>query len=362
MAEATQQGAALVVDGVTKRFGATQVLHELSLAVAGGEFVSLLGPSGCGKTTLLRLVSGLVQADAGRIAVGGRDITALPAHRRRVGVVFQNYALFPHLNVAGNVAFGLRAQGASRDAPARVAEALRLVRMEGFADRPVTALSGGQQQRVAVARAIVVRPSLLLLDEPFSALDRKLRETMQVELKLLLRRLGITAIFVTHDQEEALVMSDRVAVMNAGRIEQLDTPKALYASPASLYVVDFIGQSARLPARVEGGEGSLLRLSTPVGPLLGTGSFMPGSKVVATIRPEAIHLGTAPEGANRVDARVAEMMFLGARTVLHCVVPNAGEDDRLLAEVARLPEPAPQPGDSVSLWFHPLDVAVFPAP
>ena len=363
-------GAPLVVDGVAKRFGATQVLHELSLAVAGGEFVSLLGPSGCGKTTLLRLVAGLAHADAGRITVGGRDITALPAHKRNVGVVFQNYALFPHLNVAANVAFGLRAQGGGGDVTARVNEALSLVRMSEYAQRPVTALSGGQQQRVAVARAIVVRPSLLLLDEPFSALDRKLRETMQVELKLLLRRLGITAIFVTHDQEEALVMSDRVAVMNAGRIEQLDTPKALYANPASLYVVDFIGQSTRLSAVVQGTDGGFTRLETPLGSILAKCNFTRGSRVVATIRPEAIGLGAAPEGANALTARVAEVMFLGARSVLHCVVPGtsslgaAGDanEDRLLAEVARLPDPMPHGGDTQELWFRPGDVAVFPAP
>jgi putative spermidine/putrescine transport system ATP-binding protein len=356
-------GGDLAVAGVSKRFGTTTVLENLSLSVAAGEFVSLLGPSGCGKTTLLRLVAGLAAADAGRITLGGQDITTMPAHRRRVGVVFQNYALFPHLNVFGNVAFGLRAHGIRQDMQARVADALRLVRMEAFATRAVSALSGGQQQRVAVARAIAVQPKLLLLDEPFSALDRKLRETMQVEMKQLLRRLGITAIFVTHDQEEALVMSDRVAVMNAGRIEQLDTPRALYEHPASLYVVDFIGQSARLSATVEAVEGGrLLRLASPVGTLLAPGRFVRGADVVATIRPEAIHLGAAPDGANQVRARVAELMFLGARTVLHCVVEGGAEEDRLMVELARLPDPAPTPGEVVSLWFRPEDVAVFPGP
>jgi putative spermidine/putrescine transport system ATP-binding protein len=355
-------GAALAVRGVWKRFGATQVLENLSLDVAGGEFVSLLGPSGCGKTTLLRLIAGLAHADGGAIVVGGREVTRLPAHRRNIGVVFQNYALFPHLNVFGNVAFGLHAQGIRDDVKARVMQALALVRMGDFAERPTGALSGGQQQRVAVARAIAVRPSLLLLDEPFSALDRKLRETMQVELKQLLRQLGITAIFVTHDQEEALVMSDRVAVMNAGRIEQLDTPQALYAHPASLYVVDFIGQSARLSGTVRGTDGDWMVVDTALGTLRAARRFVPGSRVVATIRPEAIHLGAAPAGANAFTAAVAEMMFLGARTVLHCVVEGAADDDRLMVELARLPDPAPHAGAPVTLWFRPEDVAVFPHP
>jgi putative spermidine/putrescine transport system ATP-binding protein len=359
---ASAVGAPLVVRGLSKRFGAAQVLENLSLDVAGGEFVSLLGPSGCGKTTLLRLVSGLAQADAGSITLAGRDITRLPAHRRNVGVVFQNYALFPHLNVFGNVAFGLSAQGIRGDVPARVTEALELVRMRDFADRSTAALSGGQQQRVAVARAIVVRPGLLLLDEPFSALDRKLRETMQVELKQLLRRLGITAIFVTHDQEEALVMSDRVAVMNAGRIEQLDTPQALYANPASLYVVDFIGQSSRLAGTVEEVGDGWMQVGTRLGRVRAPARFVRGSRVVAAIRPEAIHLGQAPAGANALSAPLAEMMFLGARTVVHCALAGAAEEDRLMAELARLPDPAPRTGETVELWFWPQDVAVFPAP
>ena len=197
---------------------------------AQAEFVSLLGPSGCGKTTLLRLVAGLLSPTPARSRSAGRELTRVAAHKRNIGVVFQNYALFPHLTVAENVAFGLQAQGAPKaEIGARVREALALVRMEDFADRSVTALSGGQQQRIAVARAIVVKPTLLLLDEPFSALDRKLRETMQIEMRHLLRDLGITSIFVTHDQEEALVMSDRVAVMNEGRIEHLGTPAEVYA-------------------------------------------------------------------------------------------------------------------------------------
>ena len=267
----------LAISGVSKRFGSAVVLDDLSIGVAKGEFVSLLGPSGCGKTTLLRCIAGLLLPDAGSILVGGGEITRLPAHKRNVGVVFQNYALFPHLTVAENIGFGLRAQGVAKAAAApRVAEALALVRMTEHAGKPVTALSGGQQQRVAVARALVVRPSLLLLDEPFSALDRKLRETMQVELKHLLREVGITAIFVTHDQEEALVVSDRIAVMNAGRIEQLADPATLYQRPATLYALDFVGQSTRLSGRVLGMEEGLVLVQTALGVVRAPGSFATG--------------------------------------------------------------------------------------
>ncbi len=209
-----------VVD-VAKWFRATPVLQGLGLQVRAGEFVSLLGPSGCGKTTLLRIVAGLLAADRGRVILDGADITRVPAHQRNVGVVFQSYALFPHLSVAENVAFGLKARGTpAAEIGATVGRVLALVRLADHAERSIFALSGGQQQRIAVARALAVRPKLLLLDEPLSALDRKLRETMRMELQHLLRDLGITAIFVTHDQDEALVMSDRIAVMNAGRIEQ----------------------------------------------------------------------------------------------------------------------------------------------
>lgn len=218
----------LSIQSVSKRYGSLTVVSELDLFIRRGELVSLLGPSGCGKTTLLRLIAGLVRADAGSIVVGGRDLTRIPAHKRNVSVVFQNYALFPHLNVRDNVAFGLHARGRPKDQiNGAVDDALALVRMSDLANRSVGQLSGGQQQRIAVARALVVEPDLLLLDEPFSALDRKLRETMQLELKSLLRDREITAVFVTHDQDEALAVSDRIAVMNAGRIEHFADPVSL---------------------------------------------------------------------------------------------------------------------------------------
>jgi len=249
----------LTVDRASKRFGSATVLSELSLSVARGEFVSLLGPSGCGKTTLLRIIAGLLAPDTGSIAIAGRELTRVAAHKRNIGVVFQNYALFPHLTVAENVAFGLQARRTPKaEVTARVKEALSLVRMEEFSTRGVTSLSGGQQQRTAVARSIVVKPALLLLDEPFSALDRKLRETMQIELRRLLRDLGITSIFVTHDQDEALVMSDRIAVMNEGRIEHLAIAAEIYGRPKSLFVLEFVGQSTRL-------SGTVVRADIPCG-------------------------------------------------------------------------------------------------
>ena len=351
----------LVVSGADKRFGAATVLRDLSLSVAQGEFVSLLGPSGCGKTTLLRCIAGLLHPDRGRITVGGRDITALAAHQRNVGVVFQNYALFPHLTVAENIAFGLRARGISKaEAGPRVAEALALVRMEVHGDKPVTALSGGQQQRVAVARALVVRPSLLLLDEPFSALDRKLRETMQVELKQLLREVGITAIFVTHDQEEALVVSDRVAVMNAGQIEQLTDPVSLYHAPASLYVLDFVGQSTKLSGKVLRSGDGMIEVQTAFGVLCAPASFMPGSSVAVAVRPEAMVLAPQSDTAlNALQGRISDISFLGSRTQIHLDAPAEGED-RVILELSRLPAGL-STGQEVSFGFRVTDTMAFPA-
>jgi putative spermidine/putrescine transport system ATP-binding protein len=351
----------LVVSGADKRFGAATVLRDLSLSVAQGEFVSLLGPSGCGKTTLLRCIAGLLHPDRGQITVGGRDITALAAHQRNVGVVFQNYALFPHLTVAENIAFGLRARGVSKaEAAPRVAEALALVRMEAHGEKPVTALSGGQQQRVAVARALVVRPSLLLLDEPFSALDRKLRETMQVELKQLLREVGITAIFVTHDQEEALVVSDRVAVMNAGQIEQLTDPVTLYHAPASLYVLDFVGQSTKLSGKVIGSSDGMIEVQTAFGVLRAPASFMAGSSVAVGVRPEAMFLAPEADPAlNTLQGRISDISFLGSRTQIHLDAPAEGED-RVILELSRLPAGVAT-GQEVSFGFRVADTMAFPA-
>ncbi len=359
--ETHQEPSYLAVSNVTKRFGAATVLDTLSLSVGRAEFVSLLGPSGCGKTTLLRLIAGLLAPDQGAIEVGGRDLTRVAAHKRNIGVVFQNYALFPHLTVAENIAYGLRAKGVPKAEQAKkVNDALGLVRMEAFADRAVTALSGGQQQRIAVARAVVVEPSLLLLDEPFSALDRKLRETMQIELRHILRNLGITSIFVTHDQDEALVMSDRIAVMNEGRIEHLGTPSEVYARPKSLYTMEFVGQSSRIAGVVKGTHEGLVEIDTPFGMVRALGHFLTGSKVIVGVRPEAIAAGEGPAGEyNTVRGTVAEVIYFGSRTLLHFQTEQDG--DRLHVELNRLPDNV-EPGSAMTLRWRLDDSRVFPAP
>ena len=329
-----QHGPAyLDMRGVTKGFRDVTVIERLDLQVQRGEFVSLLGPSGCGKTTLLRLIAGLLKPDVGRIVLDGENLTRLPAHKRRVGVVFQNYALFPHLNVADNVAFGLRAQGLP-EAQVRTAvdQALTLVHLADLAQRSSLALSGGQAQRVAVARALAVRPRLLLLDEPFSALDRKLRETMQIELRRLLRELGITAVFVTHDQEEALVMSDRIAVMNQGAIEQFATPTAIYMQPATPFVLDFVGLATRLQGKVSAVAHDGVMVETPAGVVRAGGNFAVGTSVLVAVRPEKLTLSPAAtdQHANALTFTLRDRIFLGSKLLLHF---DAAEGDRAVAEV-----------------------------
>ena len=332
-----QHGPAyLDMRGVTKGFRDVTVIEGLDLQVQRGEFVSLLGPSGCGKTTLLRLIAGLLKPDVGRIVLDGENLTRLPAHKRRVGVVFQNYALFPHLNVADNVAFGLRAQGLP-EAQVRTAveQALTLVHLADLAQRSSLALSGGQAQRVAVARALAVRPRLLLLDEPFSALDRKLRETMQIELRRLLRELGITAVFVTHDQEEALVMSDRIAVMNQGAIEQFATPTTIYMQPATPFVLDFVGLATRLQGKVSAVAHDGVMVETPAGVVRACGNFAVGTSVLVAVRPEKLTLSPAAtdQHANALTFTLRDRIFLGSKLLLHF---DAADGDRAVAEVLPL--------------------------
>ena len=347
----------LDVTAVTKRFGAATVLDRLDFAVTRGEFVSLLGPSGCGKTTLLRLIAGLLTADGGAIRLDGRDLTSLPAHKRNVGVVFQNYALFPHLTVAENVAFGLRAHRVARaEIAPTVAQALDLVHLGEFADRAVTALSGGQAQRVAVARALAVRPALLLLDEPFSALDRKLRETMQIELKRLLRDVGITAVFVTHDQDEALIMSDRIAVMNRGAIEQFATPTEIYDRPASAFALEFVGLSTRLAGRVASAAGASLAIDTALGRVQARGNFATGAKVLVGVRPERIRVDGA--GANVAKLRVIDLAFLGSKLIIHFAAQG---EDRVMVEANPGGFALPAIGDELPLAWSAEDTLVYPA-
>lgn len=247
----TPQTALVQLDAITKSYGDKTIIENLSLEILDGEFVTLLGPSGCGKTTALRLIAGLEECSEGRIIIGGEDVTHIGAENRHVNTVFQSYALFPHMTVYDNVAYGLVTQGVAKaDIEPRVMEALKMVRLEAMAKRKPDQLSGGQQQRIAIARAVVNRPKVLLLDESLSALDYKLRKQMQIELKQLQRRLGITFIFVTHDQEEALSMSDRIMVMNEGKVVQVGSPKAIYETPATRFVAEFIGESNLFAAKV----------------------------------------------------------------------------------------------------------------
>ena len=350
--------ALLDVSGAEKSFGGNRVLGGVDFAVRRGEFVSLLGPSGCGKTTLLRIVAGLLDADSGSVRLDGSDITRLATHKRGVGVVFQSYALFPHLSVADNVAFGLKAQRLPSDKSAAiVARFLDLVHMREMADRPVRGLSGGQQQRVAVARALAVSPKLMLLDEPFSALDRKLRETMQIELRQLLREVGITTVLVTHDQEEALVMSDRVAVMNRGAIEQFDVPDEIYHRPRTPFALGFVGHSTRIEGQAAEVSGGVVAITTPLGRLHARGSFRVGAPVLLAERPERIQVGPAmADGAgNAVSATLKEIVFQGSRVHLQF---TGAQDQALLVEASQLPRDL-SVGSAATLSWPMEDTLVF---
>ncbi len=350
--------AFLDVRQAAKDFGAGPVLDGVDLAVGQGEFVSLLGPSGCGKTTLLRIIAGLAPADSGSVMLDGRELSRLPPHKRDVGVVFQSYALFPHLTVAENIAFGLKAKGApTAETEPTVRRFLELVHMTAFADRSVKALSGGQQQRVAVARALAVRPKLLLLDEPFSALDRKLRETMQIELRRLLRELGTTAIFVTHDQDEALIMSDRIAVMNRGRIEQYDAPDVIYRQPATAFALEFVGLSTRIPGKVSAFDPSgWVTIDTIHGPVRGKGRFQPGADVLVGVRPERMAFGARADW-NVIAPALADIVFQGARIQAHFDSPDGLP---LLIETSGELPPGLSGGTPTKIAFAPEDTMVFP--
>ncbi|ODS51074.1 MAG: hypothetical protein ABS42_00335 [Bdellovibrio sp. SCN 50-8] len=335
------------------------MLDSVSVRIEQGEFFSLLGPSGCGKTTLLRIIAGLEKADSGKILFKGQDISGWPAQQRPFRMVFQRHALFPHLKVFDNVAFGLKLQKLSKEEiRERVMEALSLVRMDGFQDRYPATLSGGQSQRVALARALVCRPEVVLLDEPLAALDQKLRETMQTELRLLQKRLGITFIYVTHDQQEAFAMSDRVAVMAEGRFEQISDPYSLYAEPQSLFTAQFVGLASSLPVE------SCLETQTLKfcgQQLSGRSIGEPGTQsAVAVVRPEAFRLAAdlgINDNLNSITGVVQETTFRGAWTELRVVTASGHEFSVHQAREKALT--GPKEGESVEVYFSPEDTKIF---
>ena len=306
----TRDGTRVEFRDVVKDYGSTRVLHDFTLDIAPGEFVSLLGPSGCGKTTALRVLAGLEPSSGGAVHLNGRDVTRIPTNKRDIGMVFQSYSLFPHLRVGDNVAFGPRRRGVNRSqAAAGAMDALALVGLDHLADRYPHQLSGGQQQRVALARALVTEPRVLLLDEPLSALDAKVRVQLRDEIRRIQLRLGITTVFVTHDQEEALAVSDRIAVMSAGRIAQIGSPEDLYLRPATAEVAAFVGLSSVLPGIAASGRLSVWGQSLP------SASPVFDGPVDVFVRPENIGLGTADEGGT--PAIVTETTFLGSYRRTH---------------------------------------------
>ena len=346
------------IAGVTKHYGESTAVDDLSLTIRPGEFLSLLGPSGCGKTTTLRMIAGFEHPDSGDIRISGRSVLGLPPYRREVNTVFQAYALFPHMTVAENVAYGLQQRGVPKvEQRQRVAEALDMVQLRRFADRKPTMLSGGQQQRIALSRALINRPSVLLLDEPLAALDRQLREEMQVELKLLQSRLGTTFVFVTHDQGEALSMSDRIAVMRAGRIEQLDAPDAIYAAPASAYVASFIGQQNFIRGIAADGDA----IETPLGVIegrWGAGRVERGAEAVAAIRPEFIRLDSAGATGAGADGRVLSVSYLGETLQ---VVVGVADGQTLLVRTPAPNAPRVAVDDDVRCTWATSDARLFAA-
>jgi spermidine/putrescine ABC transporter ATP-binding subunit len=361
---ANAESAFVRIDGVSKHFGDVAALQDASLAIRRGEILTLLGPSGGGKTTLLNLVAGFLAPDSGSIHIDGRPVTDVPPYQREIGVLFQNYALFPHMNVASNVAYGLKMRRAPKaEIQRRLAELLALVRLTGYETRRPRQLSGGQQQRVALARALAISPKVLLLDEPFSALDKNLRGSMQLELKEIQRKLGVTTIFVTHDQSEALSLSDRIAVLSEGRIRQIGTPDTIYRRPADRFVAGFVGDVNVLRAelaRVEGDtafvELDVAAFAVPAEPLRG---LLQGTPVDLFLRPEQLHL-TARGGTSLCEGVIAAQSYQGAYVDIH-IVSAAAVSGRILVRQTQSDAAAHWPvGAEVAIACASKDGMAFP--
>ena len=348
-------------EGVTKRFGEVAAVNGVTLDIYEREFFALLGPSGCGKTTLMRMLAGFETPDEGRVLLGGEDLAGAPPHRRPVNMMFQSYALFPHLDVTANIAFGLVQEGmAKADIKARVEEMLELVQLTGLARRRPDQLSGGQRQRVALARAIAKRPKMLLLDEPMAALDKKLREETQFELKDLQARLGMTFLIVTHDQEEAMIVADRIAVMREGAIEQVATPAEIYEAPASRYVADFLGDVTLFEAKVSGFEGPHLRLASAEAPagFLALDDDAPGvgTQVWLAVRPEKMTIATEPPPLGSANVLAGEVWDIGYTGDWTTYLVDLAEDRTVRVARANASRRVDRPigrGDKVWVSFAP---------
>jgi len=365
----------LRIDAVVKKFGVSRAVDGLSLDIRAGEFFALLGPSGCGKTTLLRMLAGFETPDEGRILLDGKDIAQIPPHQRPVNMMFQNYALFPHLSVRDNIAFGLkRAHMPRREIKTRVAEMVALVKLEGLEKRKPDQLSGGQRQRVALARSLARRPQVLLLDEPLAALDKKLRESTQLELMELQRRLGLTFIIVTHDQEEAMTVAGRIGVMDAGRLEQVATPRELYEAPRSRWVAEFVGDINLFEGQIEPRESGqvamaprLAIVTRDAGTVHVAAPSQPITKatVCVAIRPEKVKLsrrGPVPSdnttALNRLEGVVTDVGYLGGVTTYKVKLDSGAMLRSSMANTARLDLDAYSPGQRVVAWFTPDDCVV----
>ncbi|MEM7506979.1 MAG: ABC transporter ATP-binding protein [Pseudomonadota bacterium] len=354
MADQTGGALPITVRNVTKTYGKVFALDDVSLDVRSGEFLTLLGPSGSGKTTLLMVLAGFTRPDRGSLRFGADEVIRKAPHLRDVGMVFQNYALFPHMTVAGNVGYPLRIRKmAKAEMAERIERALETVQLGGYGDRRIDQLSGGQRQRVALARSIVFEPRILLMDEPLSALDKKLRDRMQIELRHLHEQLGMTTVYVTHDQREALTMSDRIAVVNHGRIMQLATPQELYDQPASRFVADFIGDSTFLPVTRQGDQvlhaGKTLALSRPI---------PDAPSLLLMIRPERLSLGPLGGAANQFEATVSEVVYQGDSYLLYAQLADGAEISLRGAVRDGTVDKLPGAGDAVILWLSAADTRI----
>ena len=354
----TQISLPISIEGISKSYGSFTALDRVSLEVASGEFITLLGPSGSGKTTLLMVLAGFIRPDGGRVRFGDRDVSLMPPHKRDVGMVFQNYALFPHMTVAGNVGYPLRLRGVAKsEIAARVENALALVQLGGLGARAIDALSGGQRQRVALARAIIFEPRILLMDEPLSALDKKLREEMQIEVRHLHQRLGMTTVYVTHDQREALTMSDRIAVIDKGRFRQIGTPRDIYERPGSRFIAEFIGESTFVPVTM-GGDGPRiagrpLKLASPL---------TAREPQLLVVRPERLTVLVEGAGSdvNVLEGTVKEIVYQGESSLIY-VALNDGSEISLRQPSTSTVTGIGGTGAPVRLGLAPADTILVPA-